>query len=83
MKSEFELLQAVQRIEQSLPSWMAAFDAAGLRDVMHRHYDLLMAEAPRDMQDRLHDRLRTLMVRAGVVRDRVRSIGLESVHDDR
>ena len=70
MKTEFELLAALQRIEQALPRWMEVFDEAGLREVMHRHYDLLMVEAPRHLQDGLHDKLRALMVKAGVVRDR-------------
>jgi len=73
MKSEFELLAALQRIEQALPAWIGAFDEAGLREVMHRHYDLLMVEAPRHLQDGLHDKLRALMVKAGVVQDRARS----------
>ena len=76
MKSEFELLAALQRIEQALPRWIDAFDEAGLREVMHRHYDLLMIEAPRHLQDGLHDRLRALMVKAGVVRDRARFPGM-------
>ena len=71
MMSEFELLQAVQAIEDDLPGWMAAFDPKGLRNVMHRHYDELLSQAPNEMQDRLHDRLRALMVRAGVVRDQL------------
>ena len=45
MKSEFELLAALQCIDQALPRWINAFDEAMLRDVMHRHYDLLMVEA--------------------------------------
>jgi hypothetical protein len=55
-----------------LPTWKAAFDSAGLRDVLMQHYDVLMVEAPKNMQDRLHDKLRTVMVKGGVVRERER-----------
>lgn len=75
MKSELELREAVQRIERALPGWIEAFDENGLRDVLHRHYDMLMVEAPVQMQDRLHDKLRALMVQAGVVRNRVSPLG--------
>jgi hypothetical protein len=51
---------------------MAAFDAAGLRDVLMRQHDVLMVAAPRNMQDRLHDKLRAVMIKAGVVRERER-----------
>lgn len=72
MKSEFELLQAVKRIEEKLPTLTAAFDSAGLRDLLMEQYDVLMVEAPRNMQDRLHDKLRAVMVQAGIVRERER-----------
>lgn len=72
MKSEFELLQAVKRIEEKLPTLTAAFDSTGLRDLLMEHYDVLMVEAPRNMQDRLHDKLRAVMVQAGIVRERER-----------
>jgi hypothetical protein len=70
-----ELGEAVQRLERDLPRLMKTLDAPALGVVMHGLYDKLLAKAPAEAQDELHDHLRLLMVRAGVVQKRSPPLG--------
>jgi hypothetical protein len=70
MKSDNNLSEAVQKLERDLPPLMKTLDAPALALVMHGYYEKLMTEAPPTAQDELHDSLRLLMVRAGVVQRR-------------
>lgn len=72
MKNLFEIRHALQRLEQRLPYLAAELDPGRLSTALHRSYELLMIDTPREMQDEVHDAIRTLMVRAGVSRRNLR-----------
>lgn len=75
MQSNSDLREAVQKLERDLPRLMKTLDAPALAVVMHGVYDKLLAKAPAEVQDELHDSLRLLMVRAGVVQRRSPPLG--------
>jgi hypothetical protein len=75
MQSSSDLSEAVQKLERDLPRLMKTLDASALAVVMHGFYEKLMAKAPPPAQDELHDTLRLLMVRAGVVQQRWSPLG--------
>jgi hypothetical protein len=75
MQSSADLSKAVQKLERDLPRLMKTLDASALAVVMHGFYENLMTKAPPTEQDELHDSLRLLMVRAGVVQERWSQLG--------
>jgi hypothetical protein len=75
MQSSSDLSEAVQRLERDLPRLMKTLDAPSLAFVLHGFYDKLLTNAPPEVQDELHDNLRVLMVRAGVVEQRSPPLG--------
>lgn len=72
MKNLSEIRHALRRLEQRLPYLAAELDPGRLSTALHRSYELLMIDTPHEMQDEVHDAIRTLMVRAGVSRRNLR-----------
>lgn len=78
MKSETEIRVAMRRLELDLPQLVAKLDVQRLGATLHQSYELLMVDTPELMQDEVHNDLRSLMVRAGIVGPRKKGAAIIS-----
>ena len=63
-----ELGERIRQFARALPVLCAQLDGDDLVDCVHRRYEALLCQTPRDLLDTAHDAMHLLMHRHGLVR---------------